>query len=150
MAHLIRGRAGGLTWAAKRCSRMSPFSPNLAAVTSKGCPSSWWAGEVIIKEGDQAAGFFVISSGKVEVVRGADGGSPQVLNTLGPGDFFGEMALFEGFPRNATVRAVEDSECLAMTRWDFMAEMKNHPEIAVSMLPVLVRRLRSIEADTSE
>ncbi len=113
-------------------------------------PRSARAGEIIIKEGDQAAGFFVISSGKVEVVRGLDGANPQVLNTLGPGDFFGEMALFEGFPRNATIRAVDDTECLAMTRWDFMAEMKNHPEIAVSMLPVLVRRLRNMEAHIHE
>ncbi len=113
-------------------------------------PRAVRAGEVIIKEGDQAAGFFVISSGKVEVVRGVDSSSPQVLNTLGPGDFFGEMALFEGFPRNATVRAVDDAECLAMTRWDFMAEMKNHPEIAVSMLPVLVRRLRNADAHLQE
>src|SRR5881397_2772934 len=109
-------------------------------------PRALKAGEVIIKEGDQAAGFFVISSGRVEVVRGADGGSPQVLNTLGPGDFFGEMALFEGFPRNATIRAVEDTECLAMTRWDFTAEMKNHPEIAVGIVHVLVRRLREVES----
>ena len=113
-------------------------------------PRAVKAGEVIIKEGDQAAGFFVINTGKVEVVRGLDSGNPQVLNTLGPGDFFGEMALFEGFPRNATVRAVDDSDCLAMTRWDFMAEMKNHPEIAVSMLPVLVRRLRNVEAHVHE
>jgi len=104
------------------------------------------AGEVIIKEGDQAAGFFVINAGKVEVVRDADGSNPQQLATLGPGDFFGEMALFEGFPRNATVRAVEDTECLAMTLWDFTAEMKNHPEIAVGMVPVLVRRLREVES----
>ncbi len=104
------------------------------------------AGEAIIKEGDQAAGFFVIRSGKVEVVQDADGSNPQHLATLGPGEFFGEMALFEGFPRNATVRAVEDAECLAMTRWDFTAEMKTHPEIAVSMIPILVRRLRAVEA----
>lgn len=113
-------------------------------------PRSARAGEIIIKEGDQAAGFFVISSGKVEVVRALESGNPQVLNTLGPGDFFGEMALFEGFPRNATIRAIDDTECLAMTRWDFMAEMKNHPEIAVSMLPVLVRRLRNMEAHIHE
>ena len=113
-------------------------------------PRAIKAGEVIIKEGDQAAGFFVISAGKVEVVRGVDSGDVQVLNALGPGDFFGEMALFEGFPRNATVRATEDTECLAMTRWDFMAEMKNHPEIAVSMLPVLVRRLRNADAQLNE
>jgi CRP-like cAMP-binding protein len=104
------------------------------------------AGEVIIKEGDQAAGFFVISSGKCEVVQDVEGANPNQLATLGEGDFFGEMALFEGFPRNATVRASEDSEVLAMTRWDFTAEMKNHPEIAVGMIPVLVRRLRNAEA----
>lgn len=103
------------------------------------------AGEVIINEGDQAAGFFIISSGRVEVVRGDGTDNREVLNTLGPGDFFGEMALFEGFPRVATVKALEDTELLAMTRWDFTAEMKNHPEIAVSMLPVLVRRLREVE-----
>ena len=107
------------------------------------------AGEVVIKEGDQAAGFFVISTGKAEVVRG-EGEHEQVLASFGPGDFFGEMALFEGFPRSATVRAVEDSEFLAMTRWDFMAEMKNHPEIAVGMLPVLVRRLREADAKLAE
>jgi CRP-like cAMP-binding protein len=105
------------------------------------------AGEVIIKEGDQAAGFFVVSSGKLEAVRGGD---EQHLANYAPGDFFGEMALFEGFPRSATVRALEDSECLAMTRWDFMAEMKNHPEIAVGMLPVLVRRLRDADARVAE
>jgi CRP/FNR family transcriptional regulator, cyclic AMP receptor protein len=113
-------------------------------------PRSVKAGETIIKENDQAAGFFVISSGKVEAVRGADTDGAQTLATFGPGDFFGEMALFEGFPRSATVKAVEDTECLAMTRWDFMAELKNHPEIAVGMLPILVRRLREADARLSE
>jgi CRP-like cAMP-binding protein len=108
-------------------------------------PRAVKGGEVIIKEGDQAAGFFVVSGGKLEAIRG-EGSSEQKLATYGPGDFFGEMALFEGFPRSATVRAIEDSECLAMTRWDFMAEMKNHPEIAVGMLPVLVRRLRDADS----
>lgn len=113
-------------------------------------PRSIKAGETIIKENDQAAGFFIVSEGKAEAVSGADTANPHVLGTFGPSDFFGEMALFEGFPRSATVRAVEDSECLAMTRWDFMAEMKNHPEIAVAMLPVLVRRLREADAKLAE
>ena len=110
-------------------------------------PRSVKAGETIIKENDPAAGFFVVSSGKVEAVRGPES---EKLATFGPGDFFGEMALFEGFPRSATVRAIEDTECLAMTRWDFMAELKNHPEIAVGMLPVLVRRLREADARLAE
>ena len=98
------------------------------------------AGDAVIEENDQAAGFFVVSSGKLEAERRG-----KTLATYGPGDFFGEMALFEGFPRSATVRAVEDSECLAMTRWDFTAELKNRPEIALGMLPVLVRRLRDAD-----
>ena len=113
-------------------------------------PRTVKSGETIIKENDQAAGFFVVSEGKVEAVRGAESANPHALAQFGPGDFFGEMALFEGFPRSATVRAIEDSELLAMTRWDFMAEMKNHPEIAVSMLPVLVRRLREADAKLAE
>ncbi len=103
-------------------------------------PRTIKAGDAVIEENDQAAGFFVVSSGKLEAERHG-----KQLATYGPGDFFGEMALFEGFPRSATVRAVEDSELLAMTRWDFTAELKNRPQIALGMLPVLVRRLR--EAD---
>lgn len=102
------------------------------------------AGDVIIREGEQAAAFFLIESGKVEVFHSPDG-NPETLATLGPGDYFGEMALFEGFPRNATVRAIEDTRCLAMTRWDFTAELKSRPEIAMAMVGVLVRRLREVE-----
>ncbi len=103
------------------------------------------AGEAVIEENDQAAGFFVVSSGKLVAERGG-----KTLANYGPGDFFGEMALFEGFPRSATVRAIEDSECLAMTRWDFTAELKNRPQIAVGMLPVLVRRLRETDERLAE
>ncbi len=113
-------------------------------------PRSFKTGDVIIKEGDQGAGVFVVISGKVEVVRGAEGGRQQVLNTLGPGDFFGEMALFEGFPRSATVRCLEDTECLALTRWDFRAELTRHAEIAVAVLETVVHRLRDVEARLTE
>jgi len=113
-------------------------------------PRAFKTGDVIIKENDQAAGFFVITSGKVEVVRGADGDKPEVLNTLGQGDFFGEMALFEGFPRSATVRCLEDTECLALTRWDFRAELTTHAEIAVAVLETVVHRLRDVEARLTE
>ena len=113
-------------------------------------PRTFKAGEVIIKENDQAAGFFVITSGKVEVVRGAHGDRPEVLNTLGAGDFFGEMALFEGYPRSATVRTLEDTDCLAMTRWDFRAELTSQAEIAVAVLETVVHRLRDADARLTE
>jgi CRP/FNR family cyclic AMP-dependent transcriptional regulator len=103
-------------------------------------------GHVIVKEGDQALAFYLICSGRAEVVKGAEGPNPRVLNTLGPGDFFGEMALLDGYLRSASVRALEDTECLVLSRWDFLAELRTGPYIAVQMLPVLSRRLREMES----
>jgi CRP/FNR family cyclic AMP-dependent transcriptional regulator len=113
-------------------------------------PRSFKTEEAIVHEKDQPAGFFVITSGKVEVVRGGAGGKPQVLATLGPGEFFGEMALFEGQARSATVRALEDTDCLVMTGWDFRAELSTDAEIALAVLETVVRRLRELEARLTE
>jgi CRP/FNR family cyclic AMP-dependent transcriptional regulator len=99
-------------------------------------------GDVIVKEGEQAVAFFFVLSGRVEVVKGAEGPSPKVLTTMGPGDFFGEMALIDDYPRSATVRALEDTECLELWRWDFRYELHRSPSMAVEMLPDLSRRLR--------
>jgi CRP/FNR family cyclic AMP-dependent transcriptional regulator len=103
-------------------------------------------GHVIVKEGDQALAFYLILSGRAEIVKGAGEPKPRVLNTLGPGDFFGEMALLDGYLRSASVRALEDTECLLLSRWDFLAELRTSPYIAVQMLPILSRRLREMES----
>ena len=107
-------------------------------------------GSVIVKEGDKAVACFIISTGKVEVVKGADTEREAVLATLGAGDFFGEMAVITPQPRNATVRAIEETECVVIRHIDFRAELRVHPEIAVKMLPVLVGRLREAEARPTE
>ena len=113
-------------------------------------PRQYEAGEVILKEGDEAVGFFVISSGKVRVVKDLGGDRPQTLATLTPGEFFGETALLDGYPRTASVEAVEKTECLALTRWDFMSELKGSPTMAVEIVRVLARRLRQTDASLSE
>ncbi len=108
-------------------------------------------GEVIVKEGGDAVGCFIVASGEVEVVKGLD--SPdqkEVLATLGPGDFFGEMAIIDDSPRSATVRAINDTECIAITRWDFMAEVRTRPDIAIQMLPILVKRIRAAEGGSQK
>lgn len=125
-------------------------SKHLKRLSKLMVPRSFRAGEAIVQEKDRPAGFFVITSGKVEVVRGAAGDRPQVLATLGPGDFFGEMALFEGQARSATVRALEDTDCLVMTGWDFRAELSTDPEIAMAVLETVVRRLRELEEHLTE
>ena len=99
-------------------------------------------GDVIVEEGGSAVAFYVIVSGKVEIRKGE-----QPLNTLGPGDSFGEMALLDGYPRSTSVVAAEDTECLVMTRWDFTAELRANPNIALAMLPILSKRIRKLEGE---
>ena len=106
-------------------------------------------GEAIVREGEQAAGCFIILTGQVEVVKDADTAKSTVLARMGPGEIFGEMAMIDDHPRSATVRALDATECVGLRRSDFMAELQRTPEIAVHMLPVLVRRLREARDTTA-
>jgi CRP/FNR family cyclic AMP-dependent transcriptional regulator len=107
-------------------------------------------GEFIVREGEMAAGCFIIASGQVEVVRGEQSAHPTVLTTLGAGEFFGEMAVIDDHPRSASVRALEATECVAIGRVEFLETLERRPQIAVQMLPVLVRRLRRADARALE
>ena len=95
------------------------------------------AGQVMIRPYDPGLGMFVVEEGKV-VVELHQGREVE----LGPGEFFGELALLipEGI-RAARVRAETDVRCLAIARHDFEALLENEPGISVAMLPVLARRL---------
>jgi CRP-like cAMP-binding protein len=101
------------------------------------------AGQIIVKQGDTGLGLYVIASGRVEAVQERAGAEALVLNTLGPGDFFGEMALLDDYPRSASVIAMEPTECLTLSKWHFLAELESHPEMALPLLPVLSRRVRA-------
>ena len=106
------------------------------------------AGDEIIEEGaefdEETDGIFVLVDGAVEVRTGTrDGGEGRLLVKLGPGEFFGEMALLDGRPRSASVTATEETQCLVLHRWDFLRELRKNPEIAVAMLSVLSGRIRA-------
>jgi CRP/FNR family cyclic AMP-dependent transcriptional regulator len=107
-------------------------------------------GEVIVREGETATGCYIIASGRVEVLKGVDDPQPVTLGTLDSGEFFGEMAVIDDHPRSATVRAIEETECVAIRRVDFLEVLQRRPQIAVQMLPVLVRRLRQADARSME
>ena len=102
------------------------------------------ADEVIVKQGQGGEGFFVIVSGKAEAIRERAEGESTVVNVFGPRDYFGEMALLdeEGI-RTATIKTVQPTECLVLTRWDFLAILKQDAEMAVEILQELARRFRA-------
>jgi len=103
------------------------------------------AGAEILKEGEAGVGFYLIDEGAAEITRA---GSDRVLRTLKPGDYFGEMALFDGHRRSATVRAAEATRLRVLSRWDFMAEVRSNPELAIHLLETLSRYVREADAET--
>ena len=108
--------------------------------------SSFAPGELIVEEGRTGNGLYVILSGRAEVIRKLPDDTIHVLRTMGPGDPFGELALLGEWPRTATVRAVDETECLGMDRWIFLDYLAKHPQLAIRMLQVLAKRL----ADTPD
>jgi CRP/FNR family cyclic AMP-dependent transcriptional regulator len=95
-------------------------------------------GTVIAREGEPGIGLFVIADGTAEVTIG---GAKKA--SLGPGDFFGEIALLDGGPRTATVTATSDVKLLGLTEWVFRGLMQEHPSIAVKTLQAMAGRLRN-------
>ena len=102
------------------------------------------ADEIIVKQGQGGEGFFVIVSGKAEAIRERAEGESTVVNVFGPRDYFGEMALLdeEGI-RTATIKTTQPTECLVLTRWDFLSVVKQDAEMAVDILQELARRFRA-------
>jgi CRP/FNR family transcriptional regulator, cyclic AMP receptor protein len=96
------------------------------------------AGTVIAREGEPGVGLFVIVDGQAEVTIGGKG-----MAKLGPGDFFGEIALLDGGPRSATVTATTDLRLLGLTEWVFRGLLQEHPSIAVKTLEAMAGRLRA-------
>ena len=97
-------------------------------------------GETVIMEGSGGAAFFLIDSGEATV------SSKDVqLATLGPGDYFGEIALIDGGPRSATVTAATDMVCYGLTFWEFRPLVERNSAIAWKLLQALAKRLRAAE-----
>jgi CRP-like cAMP-binding protein len=97
------------------------------------------SGHVIARQGEVGTGFFIVASGGARVVR--DG---KTVATLGAGDFFGELSVLDGKPRNAQVIADGETVCLALATWDFEAVVGDQPAVALAILRGLAGRLRTV------
>ncbi len=122
---------------------------SLEAIANAAVEQSYAPGQEIVKQGDTGVGAFIIRSGRAEVIQ-TRAGQDEKLRELRTGDIFGEMALLDEFPRSATIRAVEPTTCLGIQRWHFKGILESHPQIALALLPMLTRRVRSAEAHSHE
>ena len=95
------------------------------------------AGATVVQEGAAGVGFFVVEEGQASVEVGG-----QERRTLGPGDYFGEIALLTGSARTATIVAASDLRCYGMTAWDFRPLVEANSSIAWKLLTAMAERIR--------
>jgi CRP-like cAMP-binding protein len=115
---------------------------DLVPVADVTVPRHFGAGEIVFREGDRSDTCYVVRSGRVRAIREHTDGRTITLATLGSGDIFGELAMFEDERRSATIEAQEETEALAILGGDMRRLLRAHPDIAVKLLGALGRRLR--------
>ncbi len=102
------------------------------------------AGDVVFREGDDARTMFVIRRGKVRITKRVRGGE-KTFAVLGPGEFFGEMAILNQQPRSATATATEETTLLEVDARRFETMLTKQAEIAVRMIQKMARRLEAAD-----
>jgi CRP/FNR family transcriptional regulator len=95
------------------------------------------AGDTITQEGAGGAGFFVVGEGEADVVV-----SGETRGSIGPGDYFGEIALINESPRTATLTAKTDMVCYGMTPWDFRPLVESNSTIAWKLLTAMAEKMK--------
>src|SRR5207248_3796015 len=117
---------------------------DLERIAQLAVPRDFEPGEVVFREGDSSDTCYVVSGGRARAVRSHGDGRTITLATFGPGDIFGELAMFEDERRSATVEAIETTSVVAVLGPDMRRLMSEHPEIATRLVIALGRRLREM------
>lgn len=102
-------------------------------------------GEIIFHKDDAGSSLYVIIEGQVKIVLPSQKGEEVILAIFLPGDFFGELSLFDGKPRSATAIATEDTKAITLERVDFINFVKMRPSVSMSIISTLGSRLRKTD-----
>lgn len=116
----------------------------IAALAASGEKRSYRAGAVIFAAGTPGYGFYVVQSGRVQLTAVVGDNQPRVLATVGPGDFFGEMAVLDDAPRSATALAEIDTVVLFLGRDALLHLLDARPRLALDLIREFSRRMRAL------
>jgi CRP-like cAMP-binding protein len=115
---------------------------DLERIAQLAVPRRFESGEVVFREGDASDTCYVVRDGRARAIRTHRNGRTITLARFGPGDIFGELALFEDELRSATVEAIEPTSVVAVLGPDMRRLMSEHAEISARLVIALGRRLR--------
>ena len=116
---------------------------DLALVAEVSHPRRFSAGEVVFREGDASNTCYIVRTGHARAVREHADGRQIALATFGPGDIFGELAMFDDERRSATIQTIDPVDALAILGPDMRRLMLRRPQLAVALAANLARRLRA-------
>lgn len=129
--------------AVRKAALFAPLNDHDAqALLESMTPARVPRGRELFHEGDQGDSLYVITDGKVKLGRRSSDGRENLLAILGSGEMLGELSLFDPGPRAATATAVSDVELVGLAHADMTAFLSTRPEVAMTMLGTLARRLR--------
>jgi CRP/FNR family transcriptional regulator len=117
-------------------------SEEVARVAEVAVPRRFEPGEAVFHEGDESDTCYIVRAGHARAIREHGDGRSITLANFGPGDIFGELAMFDNERRSATVETLESTEVIAILGGDMRRLMREHPDIAVKLVAALGRRLR--------
>src|ERR1700722_10662897 len=115
---------------------------DLERIAQLAVPRTFEPGQIVFREGDASDTCYVVRAGRARAVREHPDGRTITLATFGPGDIFGELAMFEDELRSATVEALEQTSVVAVLGPDMRRLMAEHPQISMRLVIALGRRLR--------
>lgn len=119
---------------------------SLRSASAEASVESFGKGEIIVSQGKEGESCYFMDTGRAEVRHRGDNGADEFVASLGPGDFFGEMGLLTGEPRNATVVASEDCLCIVIKSGTFKRIFNEHPEFAGRVSACLAHREAGLRA----
>jgi CRP-like cAMP-binding protein len=122
---------------------------DLERIAQLAVPRRFEPGHVVFREGDASDTCYIVREGHARAIHEHGDGRTITLATFGPGDIFGELAMFEDELRSATVEAVESTAVVAVLGPDMRRLMTEHPEISTRLVIALGRRLREANARLS-
>lgn len=105
------------------------------------------ANTILISEGDTTDSLYVVLEGEVKVFASDEQGKEVILNILGPGEYFGELALLDDEPRSASVKTLVPTKVMIITKHDFKNCLANNSEMIYKLIKILIRQVRALTSN---
>jgi CRP/FNR family cyclic AMP-dependent transcriptional regulator len=115
---------------------------DLAQIAASATLCTYSKSSIIITEGDTSSSLYIILSGEAKVFVSDEDGRTNVINRLGPGDYFGELSLIDGEPRSASIETLTKCQLSIFSRQYFVSFLEANPRVAIRLLEGMVQRLR--------